>query len=574
MIWLPASGHDGHGPAHWMVPHVRPHHRPLPGELSVSKIETAIQVRGQLATTEMVLTFKNPTRVNLEGKALLPVPVDATLKSFSMEGGSGTTEAKLLPREEARRIYDEIVRSLKDPAILEFAGLGAVKTGVFPVPAGKEVRLRLVYEELLVAEGDRLDFALPRSEAMTRGGPAWSLSLDWKDARGIGTLYSPSHEIALKRHSAKRVSFKLEGEINPGSLQVSVLTKTAGKAVASVLSHAEQGDEGYFLMLVSPPAPPEDIPRLKREVTLVIDRSGSMAGEKLKQARAAAVQVLAGLDDGELFNLMVYHEAIESFAPKPVALNEKTRAQAHSFLQKFRVSGGTNIHGALTAALSQPREKGFMPMVLFLTDGLPTIGETSEKVIRASIAKLNDGKRRIFTFGVGVDVNTPLLSRLADDSRAVATYVLPREDVELKVAGVFRRLSGPVLSEPRLEVVGDPTRISDMLPSRLPDFYEQDQIVILGRYHGNEALKFSLQGRGHSGSQTFTIDFQPKAGKRNNFIPRLWATRKIAVLSEALRDLGADSAMQGLTGTATGASDPRFRELVDEIVSGVFKTPG
>ncbi|YCM45794.1 VIT and VWA domain-containing protein [Verrucomicrobiaceae bacterium 227] len=566
LIWLPASGHEGHGPARWIVPQVRIRPQPLPGELSVSKIESSIQVRGQVATTEMILTFKNPTRHNLEGKALLPVPVDATLKSFSMEGGSVTTEAKLLPREEARRIYDEIVRSLKDPAILEFAGLGAVKTGVFPVPAGKEVRLRLVYEELLVAEGDRLDFTLPRSEAMTKGGPSWSISLDWKDARGIRTLYSPSHEISLKRHSAKRVSFRLEGEFSSGSLQVSVLTKSSARAVASVLSHAENGEEGYFLMLISPPAPSKDAPRLKREVTLVIDRSGSMAGEKLKQARAAAVQVLGGLEDGELFNLMVYNEAIESFAPGPVELNEKTREQADSFLRKFRVSGGTNIYGALTEALSQPLREGFMPMVLFLTDGLPTIGETSEKKIRASTAKLNKGQRRLFTFGVGVDVNTPLLSRLADDSRAMATYVLPKEDVELKVAGVFRRLSGPVLGAPKLAVPGDPGRISDMLPSQLPDFYEQDQIVVLGRYHGNDALKFVLEGDDGAGPQKYTFDFKPKPGKRLNVIPRLWATRKIAVLTEALRDLGADSAMQGLTGNAPGSSDPRFRELVDEIV--------
>jgi Ca-activated chloride channel family protein len=568
MIWLPALGHDGHGSGSWSIPHARPHPRPMqgPGELSVSKIETSIQVRGQVATTAMILTFKNPTHQDLEGKALLPVPVTATLKSFVMEGGSVTTEAKLLPRDQARRIYDEIVRSLKDPAILEFAGLGAVQTGVFPVPAGKEVRLKMIYEELLVAEGDRFDLTLPRSEAMTKGGPAWSISLDWKDARGIRTLYSPTHEISGKRHSEKRVSFSLEGDFNPGSLQVSVLTKTSSKAVASVLSHADRDDEGYFLMLVSPPAPSKDAPRLKREVTLVIDRSGSMAGEKLKQARAAAAQVLGGLKDGELFNVMIYNESIETFAPKPVELNDKTREQADSFLRKFRVSGGTNIHGALTAALSQPQRKGFMPMVLFLTDGLPTIGETSEKVIRASMAKLNAGQRRIFTFGVGVDVNTPLLSRLADDSRAVATYVLPKEDVELKVAAVFRRLFGPVLIKPKLDVLGDRGRISDMLPSTLPDFYEQDQIVVLGRYHGNEALKFVLEGDDGAGPQKYTFNFKPKPGKRLNFIPRLWATRKIAVLTEALRDLGADSAMQGLTGNISGSSDPRFRELVDEIV--------
>ena len=563
MIWMPVSAQQRS--ARWMVPQVQ-FHRPGPLDLQVSRIESRIQIRGQVASTELTLTFKNPTRDLREGRALLPVPVGAVFKSFSMEGGSGKTKAELLPREEARRIYDDIVRRLKDPAILEFAGLGAVKTGVFPVAAGGEARLRLVYEELLVAEGDRVDFVLPRSEAVTKGGPDWSIKLDWKDVRGIRTLYSPTHELDLKRHSAKRVSFELNGDLNPGPLQVSIMTRSTSGAVASVISHAEKEDEGYFLMLISPPEPSKEQPRLKREVTVVLDRSGSMAGEKSDQVRASATQVLAGLEDGELFNIIIYNEAVESFSPEPVALTAETRARAHEYLRRFRVSGGTNIHDALSAALSQPVREGFVPMVLFLTDGLPTIGETSERKIRESMAKLNNGTRRIFTFGVGVDVNTPLLSRLADDSRATATYVLPDEDVELKVARVFKRLSGPVLESPRLEVSGEPGRLTDLVPSRLPDFYTQDQIIIAGRYHGSGKIPLILSGKDATGDQQYTFEFQPKAGKRNNYVPRLWATRRIAVLTEALRDLGADSTMQSLTGNAPGMNDARFRELVDEIV--------
>ena len=205
-------------------------------------------------------------------------------------------------------------------------------------------------------------------------------------------------------------------------------------------------------------------------------------------------------------------------------------------------------------------------MVLFLTDGLPTIGETSEVKIRETIAKVNGGKRRIFTFGVGVDVNTPLLSRLADDSRAVPTFVLPSEDVELKVARVFRRLYGPVLSGPQLNTTGAPGRMTDLLPSKLPDFFEQDQIVLVGRYHGQEKLEFVLTGNDGKTGKSYHFDFKPNSKRNSDFVPRLWATRKIAILTEALRDLGADSSMMGLTGNAPSSNDPRVKELVDEIV--------
>jgi len=483
-----------------------------------------------------------------------------------MEGASGKLTAELLPREEARRIYDEIVSRLKDPAILEFAGLGAVKTGVFPVPAGQTVRLRLVYEELLTSEGERVDYLLPRTQAINKDAPPWRIEVDWREKSGIRTLYSPSHPVSVERQAGRRVSFQLEGRINPGPLQVSILKRRSREAVASFLSHPETDDEGYFLILLSPPERDEAAPRLKREVTLVMDRSGSMAGQKLKQVRAAARQIVGGLEDGERLNLITYNEAVEKFSTEPVALDEKARSQAHQFLNHVRVSGGTNIDAALQAALSQETAPGFLPMVLFLTDGLPTIGETSEKTIRETAARKNRCERRIFTFGVGVDVNTPLLSRLADDSRAVPTFVLPGEDVEVKVAQVFRRLSGPVLASPKLQLKGAPGRVTDMLPSELPDFFNQDQVVLAGRYFGAEPMNFVLTGNDGREEKRYQFSFQPSRRRNSDFVPRIWATRKIAVLTEALRDFGADSSLQGLSGTRPRPDDPRVRELVDEIV--------
>jgi len=566
LLWMPAEGHKiSPHHQHWTMPHVR--RRPQsPATLEVSKIEAKVSIKGQLASTELILSFYNPDSRAKEGRALLPVPTQATLKSFAMEGPREKLEAQLLPREEAREIYDEIVRSLKDPAILEFAGLSAVKTGVFPVPAGKTSRLRLVYEELLEVDAARVDYLLPRTQTIATDAPPWEISLEWMEKAGVRTLYSPSHELSLTRHSGKRVSFKLSGQINPGPLQVSILKRRSKRADASFLSHPEGKDEGYFLMLLSPPERDEETPKLRREVSLVLDRSGSMAGEKLRQVRAAARQVIGGLEDGERFNLITYNEAVESFSEQPVVLDADIRKQAHQFLNRLRVSGGTNIHEALKVALSQESEEGFLPIVLFLTDGLPTIGESSELKIREAMVKMNRGKRRIFTFGVGVDVNTPLLSRLSDDSRAVPTFVLPSEDVELKVAKVFRRLSGPVLSSPQLKVKGAPGRMTDLLPSELPDFFAEDQIVLVGRYHGQDKLDFVLQGYDGREEKEYQFSFQPRERRSSDFIPRLWANRKIAILSEALRDLGADSAMMGLQGQFPAVNKPKVKELVDEIV--------
>ena len=542
--------------------------RPL-SPVEVRAIDATVRIEDQIARTTLTITFFNPAGQQQEGQVLLPVPMGAALKSFAMEGANREFKARVLPKDEARRIYDRIVAQSKDPAILEFAGHGAVDSSVFPIPARSECKLRLTYEELVPADMDRLDYVLLRSESPDYR-VKWNIDVKWALKGGIATAYSPTHEISPAR-IAKGFRAKLGGRIAPGPFRLSVLRRKKKGAVASFLMHPEEGrDGGHFLLLIVPPERDESAPALKREVTVVIDRSGSMAGEKMDQARAAAVQVVEGLEEGEFFNLIIYNEAVEPFAEKPVIVNRDNLMRARKFIEAIRVSGGTNIHGALQEAIAQPVRKGIVPIVLFLTDGLPTIGETSEKRIREKVRDSNRNRRRIFTFGVGVDVNTPLLSRLADDSRATATYVLPKEKVEVKVASVFRRLSGPVLSFPRLKVVtrdGKPVphRIDDLVPHQLPDFFSSDQIIVTGRYRGSEPLEFRLTGDDGERRRKFTFAFRP-GEKRNPFVPRLWAMRKIAVLTEALRDLGADSALNGLTGDNVDRNDPRVKELVNEIV--------
>jgi Ca-activated chloride channel family protein len=542
--------------------------RPL-SPVEVRAIDATVRIENQIARTTLTITFFNPAGQQQEGQVLLPVPMGAVLKSFAMEGANREFKARVLPKDEARRIYDRIVAQSKDPAILEFAGHGAVDSSVFPIPARSECKLRLTYEELVPADMDRLDYVLLRSESPDYR-VKWNIDVKWALKGGIATVYSPTHEISPAR-IAKGFRAKLGGRIAPGPFRLSVLRRKKKGAVASFLTHPAEGrDGGHFLLLMVPPERDESAPALKREVTVVIDRSGSMAGEKMDQARAAAAQVVEGLEEGELFNLIIYNEAVEPFAEKPVIVNRDNLMRARKFIEAIRVSGGTNIHGALQEAIAQPVRKGIVPIVLFLTDGLPTIGETSEKRIREKARDSNRNRRRIFTFGVGVDVNTPLLSRLADDSRATATYVLPKEKVEVKVASVFRRLSGPLLSFPRLKVVtrdGKPVphRIDDLVPHQLPDFFSSDQIIVTGRYRGSEPLEFRLTGDDGERRRKFTFAFRP-GDERNPFVPRLWAMRKIAVLTEALRDLGADSALNGLTGDNVDRNDPRVKELVNEIV--------
>ncbi len=535
----------------WISPSARViHAQPV----VVTEVEARIDVADQIATTTLDIALRNPTGRPQESELLVPVPSGAVLKMFAFEGGNSEGTARLLPRDEARRIYDSIVAQTRDPALLEFVGNAVVKSSVFPVPANGVQKVRVTYEQLLEADGARIDYVLPRSEAVEYSVP-WKLTMRVKSAVRIASIYSPSHEVAVKQPNGNEASLTCETKA-PGAFRVCLLRDAKDEMTASLLAYPDPKiGGGYFLVMMAPPKPKADAKEMLREVTVVLDRSGSMAGPKLDQAKAAALQVIEGLKDGEGFNLIVYNEAVETFAAQPVIKTAETTKQAREYINALRVSGGTNIHDAVVEALRQKPLDGMLPIVLFLTDGLPTIGQTSEKAIRETVAKGNPHQRRVFTFGVGVDVNTALLTRMARDTRATAEFVLPREDVEVKVGRVFERLRGPLLTKPALRVQDDPNRVSDMIPAPLPDVFEGEQILLSGTYRGEAPLHFQLTGAEAGGERKFDFTFNlNKASTANAFVARLWASNKIAVLSEAIRDMGAD----GGTGNTT--------ELVNEIV--------
>jgi len=538
----------------WISPNTRiiaPH---LQQSVQVTGVDARIDIADQIAVTTLDIALRNPANRPQESELLVPVPQGAVLKAFAFEGGNAEATARLLPRDEARRIYDSIVAQTRDPALLEFVGNAVVKSSVFPVPANGTQKVRVTYEQLLEADGSRLDYVLPRSEAVEYSVP-WKLSMRVKSTTRIASVYSPSHEVAVKQPGNGEANLSCETK-DPGAFRVSFLRETKDEMTASLLAYPDPKiGGGYFLVMIAPPKPKADAKPIKREVTLVIDRSGSMAGPKLDQVKAAALQVVEGLNDGEGFNLIVYNEAVEMFAAQPVIKNAETTKQARDYISALRVSGGTNIHDSVVEALRQKPLEGMLPIILFLTDGLPTIGQTSEKAIREAVAKGNPHQRRVFTFGVGVDVNTPLLSRIARETRASAEFVLPKEDVEVKVGRVFDRLRGPLLTKPALRVLDDPNRVSDLIPSPLPDVFEGEQILLSGTYRGEAPLHFQLTGASAEGERKFDFTFNlDKASTANAFVARLWASNKIAVLSEAIRDLGADGATANTT------------ELVNEIV--------
>lgn len=542
--------------------------------VQISAAEARVKIRDRVAITELAITVQNPGRARAETQLLLPVPDGSAIRSFKLDSLGDDSAAVLLPAAEARRVYDAIVRKMVDPGLLEFAGLGLIRSSVFPVEPGQTQTFRVVYEQVLPAHAGRVDYVLPRTEALNATGVEWSISVDVQSSAPLGPIFSPSHPIGVLPDGANKAAVTVNAPNDPGSFRLGIVQQGFGGAMTVIAypdARVGDGRGGYFMLVAGPQQAWKRQSDVRREVTLVIDRSGSMRGDKIAQAKEAALQVLAGLKDGELFNIIDYSGAVERFSERPQAKGAETLAAARAYINGLEANGSTNLHDALVAALRQPKREGTLPLVLFLTDGRATDGVTSEVGIREAAKAANEHDRRVFTFGVGFDLNAPLLTGLAEATRAAPTFVLPEDNIEVKVSEVFDRLDGPVLVAPRLHGLTadaadrtDRRFIRGVLPGELPDVYAGDQLVVLGQYTTNDPFVLLIDGSGGPEdaagvpgalrSRQLQILFDPaEATVANSYVPRLWAQRRIAQLVGSIRQAGAEG------------REPEA-ELVDEIV--------
>jgi len=539
----------------FLIP-TRPDRR-VRGDWAVTYHRVEARVDGQKARVRVDQEFLNLGHGPLEAEYVFPLPVGAMVEGVTLMVDGKPMEGRLLRADEARRIYDEIVRRQKDPALVEYVGRDFFRASIFPIPGGGTRQLVLQYEHLLVKDGETVEFLYPLNTEKFSARPLRDVrvAVDVTSATGVGAVYSPTHDVVVTRPDGRSAKILFEAkEVRPETDFLVYWGEAKGDVGAALLTHWPRGeDRGYFLLLASPTLS-DDARAVARskDVTLCVDVSGSMAGVKMEQTRAALKQVVAGLNDGDAFNLIAYSNGVIPLWDAPKRVTPDTRKEAMDFVETLRAMGGTNIDGALQLALRQPPTDGLPRLVLFLTDGRPTMGETTDtdEIVKRAAALNKDGKVRIFTYGVGVDVNALLLDRLALGNHGVPTYVRPAEDVERKVASMYDKMRFPILTDVRVDFGG--ISPSEVLPGSAPDLFRGGQIVLAGRYRKGGPADVVISGRDGEEGREFHYKMSAGAegqGLRDDFPARVWAVRRIAELIDQIR-----------------ISKRQDRELVDEIV--------
>jgi Ca-activated chloride channel homolog len=514
--------------------------------LEVKYHHVTVKITDQIAVTEIDQSFYNPQPVRLEGTYMFPLPKGIEIDKFTMDIDGKPVTAELLDAEKARKIYEDIVRKMKDPALLEYAGQSMLKLRIFPIEPRSEKRIQLRYTQLLRSESGLVAYTYPLNTEKFSSSPLRSLSIkvDIQNKFDFKTIYSPSHDIEVKRSGYNRALIGYEAaNVKPDTdfqLFFSVRNKDDIGCDLLTYNDGTDPDGGYFLMLMAPQNQAAANAIIEKDVVFVLDTSGSMAeNHKLEQARKALLFCLQNLNARDRFNIVRFSTEAESLFGGMEKVGLASRSKAEEYIKSLKPIGGTAIHEALMKALEEAksgREANRPCFIVFLTDGKPTIGLTNDNGIVADASKSAKGSvTRIFCLGIGTDVNAHLLDRLAETTRAASQYVLPEEDLEIKISGFYAKINEPVLANPKLRFSGS-VRTSKLHPSELPDVFKGEQIVVMGRYQGTGDEAIIVEGAINGKMRTFTYEKSfPAKATDNDFVPRLWAARRVGLLLDQIR---------------------------------------
>jgi Ca-activated chloride channel family protein len=540
---------------HWPVPPIA-RSIPIRADCRIETVDVRADIQDQAAKVRVSQVFRNPSSFPMEAQVLFPLPDGAAVSGLTLMADGRELTGRLMGRDEARRIYEDIVRRRKDPALLEYMGHDLFQTSVFPVPPGGQSTVQLQYSQLLRKDSGLIAFGLPLGTTKHSDKPVEHLtvSVNIAAAAPIRTVYSPTHEVDISRNGESRAVVKLSLDRVTEADDFRLLYSTDASPVGlNVISYRpDDGEDGYFALLATPETGAARAPKLAKTVVFLCDRSGSMSGPKITQVKSALQYLLRQLDPADTFNIVAYDSEVEAFRPELQRATPAVLEAAAAWVGGLSAGGGTNIDSALRTGLRMLTDSSRPNYLLFMTDGEPTVGERGEMQIAANAARENKVNARLFAFGVGFDVNARLLDRLARELRGTSIYVRPNENIEAPVSAFYNKIAAPMMTGVAVDIHLDGGAVARVYPRQMPDLFRGDQLVLVGRYRKGGAAKIALTGEAGGRKEEFTYraDFAERSpDDTNSFVARLWATRRIG---EIIDDLDLHG---------------RNQELVDELVS-------
>lgn len=484
---------------------------------------------------------------------LIPLPESAEKAGVTAEPAIPGLAWETLSAAQAQPIYEAIARGSAQPGLLTCSGKPALLIRSIPVAwLSAKAELSIEYESTVRETGGLFEFAalLPNGSCARDAVGRVAVTATIRNTRPLRGLICPSHETTVDRTGLHEACVRVTADQYRGTGAFTLFWAADEDPLGlRVLAHRVPGeDEGYFMLLGNPTGSAKAEPAVPKDVTFVLDISGSMRGEKMEQARSAIEYCLERLHPGDRFNLITFGTEVRAFRDDVVAWTPENLEAARTFAEEAVATGRTNISEALAKGFAGKAEPGRPRLMLFLTDGTPTAGELRPEEILKNLAELNKTHTRVFVFGVGHDVNVHLLDKLAVETDGQAEYVSPEEEIDVKVAALYNRLSYPVLTN--VQISYDELSVFSVYPKKVPALFRGSQILLAGRYREGGTHTVSVNGtlNGQPMAYTCKAEFPKDSAPEHAFVATLWAARTIGFLLQEIRLKGEN------------------KELIEEVV--------
>ena len=511
-----------------------------PYPLEVRSHLVDVSIKDNIAVTEIRQEFYNPTLSTLEGVYIFPIPVDAAITSFSMEINGARTKAELLDSETAKKTYEDIVRTMKDPAMLEYAGRGAFRVKIYPIEPHSTKKVSISYGQLLDTDSGITGYVYPLKTGRFSSKPVEDVSIrvEVTTEKPMKMIYSPSHQVDVERLGDHRAAILFQKKNVLPDRDFSLFFSTHESRVgADILTYDDEGEGGFFILNISPSFAPENGKTNGKNMVFILDSSGSMSGKKIEQAKRALGFCIENLNPNDTFEIIRFSTAARNLFGRMSPADPGKVKAARNFIDAMEASGGTNIGEALEKAFDSigDGQNENASSIVFITDGKPTVGKTSSGEL-LEIVKKNSGKKaRVFVFGIDHAIDTHLLDLIARESSGYRTYVSPDEDIEMKVSSFYEKIRFPVISD--IEIDFGEMGAHSVCPAKLPDLFRNSQVLVTGRYRGKTGAIVKIYAR--RGKEKITIEVLPGTmnmpAEARSFIPRLWAAQHVGYLLDTIR---------------------------------------
>lgn len=514
---------------------IRPPDRPHVQAFAVKYHHVAVSIENQVARVEIDQVFQNPNPFDLEAEYIFPIPDYAAIDKLSMWIDGKEQEGELLDRDKAREHYENIVRQTRDPALLEYMNAKMFRLRVYPVPANGEKRVKLSYSHVVNRENGLCTFAYPLNteKFSSKNLQECRITVNLKAAGSLKNVYSPTHPINTAKKDATEFAITYEEKnCKPDRDFVLYYAFDESDLGLNLITHKD------FFMLFASPKHVEKAQADPKDIVFVIDTSGSMAGQNIQQAKTSLQQLVDSLNRDDRFAIVTFSTEVRTLFENLEPADRSNVVRARKYIQEIVARGGTNIQDALERGLHYFGETSDRPRYLvFMTDGLPTISETAPEKIAKTIRGKNGGRARVFTLGVGYEVNSVLLNQLGLENKGSSDYVLPEENIEVKVSNLYAKISLPALTDPK--IAADGIRLHEVYPRTIPDIFFGGQVIVYGRFEGAGTKEVTLTGRyrGQELSKTAVVNFDA-ANANHDYLPRFWAMTKIGYLLDQIRQNG------------------------------------